>query len=293
MSITKCGFVAIIGKPNAGKSTLLNNLLEQKVSIITHKTQTTRNKIQAIKNTDKAQIIFSDTPGLENMKKSNLNRQLNKTAQQAAIDADIIVFITTATRWNENDKWALDLIKNNPQPVILVINKIDQLKNQDEVLPKIAEINEKYDFVETVTISALKKQGLGMLTRILEDRLPEGEPLFENETGVPNKHFHICELIREQLLKNLHQEVPYELTVQVEQIVEEDNINKIHALIWVSSASQKKIVIGNKGESLKSIGTQARKQLEHHFGKKVFLKLWVKVKPNWWDDPEFINNSKA
>ena len=293
MNITKCGFVAIIGKPNAGKSTLLNSIMAKKVSIITHKSQTTRNKIQAIKNTDKAQIIFSDTPGLENMKKSNLNRQLNKTAQQAAIDADVIVFITTAHKWDENDRWALDLIKKNSQPVILVINKIDQLKSQDDILPIIAKLNEHHNFTETVTISALKKQGINMLTSILEEQLPEGEPLFENESGTPNDNFHICELIREQLLKNLHQEVPYELTVQVEQVVEEEKINKIHALIWVSSASQKKIVIGDKGETLKKVGTQARRQLEHHFDKKVFLKLWVKVKANWWDDTDFLNNSKV
>ena len=293
MNITKCGFVAIIGKPNAGKSTLLNSIMAKKVSIITHKSQTTRNKIQAIKNTDKAQIIFSDTPGLENMKKSNLNRQLNKTAQQAAIDADVIVFITTAHKWDENDRWALDLIKKNSQPVILVINKIDQLKRQDDILPIIAKLNEHHNFTETVTISALKKQGINMLTNILEEQLPEGEPLFENESGTQSDNFHICELIREQLLKNLHQEVPYELTVQVEQVVEEEKINKIHALIWVASASQKKIVIGDKGETMKKVGTQARRQLEHHFGKKVFLKLWVKVKANWWDDTDFLNNSKV
>jgi GTPase len=293
MNITKCGFVAIIGKPNAGKSTLLNSIIEKKVSIITHKSQTTRNKIQAIKNTEKAQIIFSDTPGLENMKKSNLNRQLNRTAQQAAIDADVIVFITTTSKWDENDEWALDLIQNNSQPVILVINKIDQLKNQDNILPIIAKLNEHYSFTETVTISALKNQGVNRVVDILEQQLPEAKPLFDDIDAKTNHNLHICELIREQLLKNLHQEVPYELTVQVEQIVEEENLNKIHALIWVASESQKKIVIGNKGESMKNVGTQARKQLEKHFDKKVFLKLWVKVKPNWWDDPNFINNSKV
>ncbi len=293
MNITKCGVVAIIGKPNAGKSTLLNSIIEKKVSIITHKSQTTRNKIRAIKNTETAQIIFSDTPGLENMKKSNLNKQLNKTAQQAAVDADVIVFITTTSNWDENDQWAFNLLKHSSQPVILVINKIDQLKNQNNILPIIANINEHYSFTETVTISALKKHGIERLVTILEQQLPQGEPLFDDIDAATNHNLYICELIREQLLKNLHQEVPYELTVQVEKIEEGEKLNKIHALIWVASESQKKIVIGNKGESMKNVGTQARRQLEQHFGKKVFLKLWVKVKPNWWDDPNLINSSKV
>jgi len=289
----KCGFVAIIGKPNAGKSTLLNKIMAKKVSITTHKAQTTRHKIKAIKNTDNAQIIFSDTPGLEKKIKSNLNKHLNRTAQLAAHDADAIIFLVSGTSWNENDEWALKHIKDAGRPTILVINKVDYLKNTDELLPLIDNLKDKHDFSDIIAISALKDKSFNNLLSTIVSHLPEQEPIYDDQQVLSDESFAITEYIREQLINNLHQELPYELTVQLEQITEKEKIKVISAIIWVHSEGQKRIVIGNKGAMLKIIGTYSRKNMEHFFNKKVHLSLWVKVKDTWWEDSEFIDKTKV
>jgi len=289
-----CGFVSIIGKPNVGKSTVLNAIMAKKVSIITHKAQTTRHHIRAIKNTATAQIIFSDTPGLEHKIQSNLNRHLNKTAQGAAQDADLIIFLVSASTWNENDTWALEHIKDAKRPTILVINKVDHLAHPDDLLPLMQKLNEKYDFLDVVPISALKDASLDPLLHIIEKHLPEQAPLYpETQDHLVDENLIISEGIREQLIKNLHQEIPYELTVQTEKIEEKPEVKVISAIIWVHAEGQKRIVIGKKGHMLKIIGTAARKNLENFFGKKIHLSLWVKIKSSWWEDNDFIEKTKA
>lgn len=291
---THCGFVSIIGKPNVGKSTVLNAIMAKKVSITTHKAQTTRHHIRAIKNTETAQIIFSDTPGLEHKIQSNLNRHLNKTAQGAAQDADLIIFLVSASTWNENDIWALEHIKAAKRPTILVINKIDHLKHPDELLPLMQQLNEKHDFLEVVPISALKDASLNPLVSVIEKYLPEQEPFYpDTQAQLMDESLIISEGVREQLIKNLHQELPYELTVQVEQLEEKPKIKVISAIIWVHAEGQKRIVIGKKGQMLKIIGTAARKKLENFFGKKIHLSLWVKIKSSWWEDNDFIEKTQV
>lgn len=293
MKQTKCGFVAIIGKPNAGKSTLLNRLIAKKVSITTHKSQTTRHKIRAICNTSNSQIIFYDTPGLETKVKSNLNRHLNNTAKNAALDADVVVFLTTVKDFDNNDMFALKHIKASQKPTILVINKVDYLSKREAVLPIINQLKDAYPFVDIVATSALKDKSMDTLCQIIESHLPQGAPIFDS-TGLPttNDSFIIAERIREKLINNLHQELPYEIAVQVEHLEKTTRCFKICAIIWVHNEGQRRIVIGNKGSMLKKVGTFARKDLEAYFGQKIHLKLWVKVKNTWWDNPNFIERTK-
>ena len=255
--------------------------------------KTGAHKIRAIKNTENSQIIFSDTPGLEKTIKSNLNKHLNRTAITTALDADIVLFLTTVKTWDKNDEWALSQLKDAGLPVILVINKIDYLRQQDLIYPIIDSLKEKHDFSDIITISALKSIGLDQITTLIEKYLPEQEPLFPtDESSKVNESFQISETIREQLINNLHQELPYELAVHVEFIKQEKKIKKISAVIWVRTEGQKRIVIGKQGQMLKIIGTFARKELEKLLQSKIHLSLWVKIKNNWWDDPDFIERSK-
>jgi len=285
----KCGYVAIIGRPNVGKSTLLNELVGQKISITTPKPQTTRNQIMGIKTIDASQAVFIDTPGIHQAEKRAMNRYLNRLAASIIPDADVIIFMIEGLRWHEDDEMVLQKLSMAKAPVILVINKIDKIKDKKRLLPFMDEVNTKYPFHSIIPLSAKKFDNVASLEKMVMALLPKGPRLFPSDQ-VTDKDlaFQAAERIREKLIQATEEELPYALTVTIDSIVNEDNILKISAIIWVEREGQKPIVIGKDGERLKKIGTLARKDIEKLLGKKVFLRLWVKVKSNWTDNESVL-----
>jgi GTP-binding protein Era len=288
---SRCGYVAIIGRPNVGKSTLLNCILGKKVSITTAKPQTTRTQILGIKSTAADQIIYIDTPGLHESEQHAMNRYMNRMARSVIADADVILFIIEAMRWCHEDTLALEKIKFNTAPVILVINKVDMVKDKSLLLPFIEKVKEKFNFTDIIPLSAKKRDNVTALESIINGFLPLAPHLF-SDTEITNKspRFQIGELIREKLIDETEQEVPYSSTVEIENIVEKENLLEINAIIWVERDGQKPIVIGKNGARLKKIGTLARKDIEDLLKQKVFLRLWVKVKNSWTDDERALKN---
>lgn len=283
--MNKCGFTAIVGRPNVGKSTLLNCFLGQKLAITSHKPQTTRHSILGVKTREDGQIIYVDTPGIHRRGNHAMNRYLNRTANAVLSDVDTLLFVVQAGVFNHEDKLVLKSIVNSKRPVILVINKIDELNDKSELLPFIDSIKDMHPFIDIVPVSARQNKQVKELEQKVIDSLPEGENIYpEDQLTDRSERFFAAELVREQLTRQFHMELPYATTVEIESFVEEKNIYRIHALIWVERTGQKQILIGDKGEALKKVGTQARKSMEKFFGKKVFLKLWVKVKKSWSDD---------
>ncbi|HLB56656.1 MAG TPA: GTPase Era [Coxiellaceae bacterium] len=288
----KSGYVSIIGKPNVGKSTLMNYFLGKKLSITSSKPQTTRHRILGIKNTDTAQIVFVDTPGLHITHNSNeINRAMNRAARSALSDVDIILFVIEAMRWDAEDAAVLKQLKQLSLPVILVINKIDEIKNKAELLPFMENLAKQMDFKKVIPISAKTGLQVDDLEKTIETLLPHEGDLFPPEQFTDRSdRFVAAEFVREKLMRLLGDEIPYQLAVTVDALEEDENIIKIAVTIWVAKESQKSIVIGKNGEILKQVGTQARKDLEIYFGKKVLLKSWVKVKDNWSDDARSVHD---
>jgi len=279
------GYVAIIGKPNVGKSTLMNYFLGKKISITSRKPQTTRHRILGIKTTDAAQIVFVDTPGLHLEQKHEMNRVMNSAARNVLGEVDVVLFLIEAMRWDAEDASVLRQLKALSIPVILVINKIDEIKQKVELLPFMENLAKQMDFKKVVPISAKTGLQVDDLEKIIIELLPHEGNLFPPEQFTDRSdRFIASEFVREKLMRLLGDELPYELTVTVEAMEEEDDIMKISVVIWVGRETQKAIVIGKNGSVLKEVGTQARKDLEIYFGKKVLLKSWVKVKSNWSDD---------
>lgn len=286
-----CGYVAIIGRPNVGKSTLLNYIIGEKVSITARKPQTTRHRISGIRTVGNNQVIYVDTPGLHRGAKKALNKQLNRTATQAIVDVDVICFMVEAGKWMEDDQWILTRIKAAKCPIILVINKIDKLKSQNELFPYIDELQKKFEFSEIISISAAKGKRVGEFEKTVNKFLPEGPHFYDDEQITDrSERFWVSEIIREKLIRNLGQEVPHALAVEIEQYKWDKKLLRISAVIWVERAGQKKIVIGKSGDVLKKVGTQARKDMEAYFESKVFLQLWVKIKKGWSDDERALQS---
>lgn len=280
-----CGFCAIVGRPNVGKSTLLNRLIGQKLAITSHKPQTTRHSILGVKTTDSAQIVYVDTPGIHKRGDHAMNRYLNRTARSALADVDLVLFVVEALRWTDEDQSVLEAISRLQMPIILVVNKIDTVRNKEALLPYLQEISAKSEFAAVVPLSARKGDNLEPLEAQVVTALPEGDPVFpEDQLTDRSERFFAAELIREQLTRRYAKEIPYALTVEIEKFEEAGNLYRIDALIWVERQGQKNIIIGAKGEALKEVGTQARKEMEKFFDKKVFLQLWVKVKKSWSSD---------
>ena len=284
-----CGYIAIIGRPNVGKSTLMNRVLGQKISITSRKPQTTRHRIIGIKTTAAAQMIFVDTPGLHHGGKRTMNRLMNRAALDSLSDVDVILFVIEASQWTAEDQSILDRLKTIHIPVMLVLNKIDQVDDKAALLPQIDQWSGSSDFVEIVPLSARNGDNIERLEQLVQQHLPVSMPLYpEDQVTDRSERFIAAELIREKLMRRLGQELPYALAVEIEQFVEEGKLLRISALIWVERDSQKAIVIGKNGAGLKSIGKQARVDMEHIFGRKVFLQLWVKVKDKWSDDERML-----
>ncbi len=285
----KAGFVALIGRPNVGKSTIMNNILGTKLSIVSPKPQTTRMRILGVKHDKDAQIIFLDTPGVQKGK-DLLTKVVMESAVGSMEEADILVMIIEADKgWTKEDELLLEnYIKKLQKPTILVINKIDKMKDKRLLLPLIEESAKKYNFVEIIPMSAIKGENLDRFVQVIKKYLPESPPLFPEDqiTDLPLR-FYIAEIIREKIFQNTKQELPYSAAVEVESI-EEGQKNKnlliINAVIYVEKENHKGIIIGKKGQMLKKIGQQARQELEDLLGKKVHLNLWVKVRPRWKED---------
>ncbi len=280
----RCGYVALVGRPNVGKSTLLNRLVGQKISIVTPKAQTTRHRILGIVTRPDAQLILVDTPGLHRSDSSYLNRLMNQAAITGLDDADLVLFMTEALRWNERDQRVLEILKSRDRNIILVINKIDQVRDKQELLPFIASLNEKMNFASIVPVSAKKSIGLDSLNTEILPRLPISPALFDSaQLTDRSREFQAAEIIREKLMLMLQEEVPYGTTVQIERFEKGGKGYVISALVWVARSGQKKIVIGAKGSMMKKIGEAARKDLKRFVGEPVHLELWVKVKEKWAD----------
>jgi len=290
----RCGYIAIVGRPNVGKSTLLNSLVGQKVSITSKKSQTTRHRINGILSDAQSQFIFVDTPGFQTRHTNRLNSGMNRTVTQSMRDVDVVILVIEALRFDDRDKLVTKLLPvNNRQgkPVILVINKVDRLRDKSQMLPFLEKMAKEYTFAAIVPVSAEEGTQLPDLINTIRLYLPQNPPVFgEDEVTDRSERFIAAELVREKLFRLLGEEIPYSTSVVIDQFTTEGELRKIHASIIVDKANQKAIVIGKDGEKLKVIGTQARKDMEKIFGSKVYLEVWVKVKSGWADDAQVLKN---
>ena len=280
----KSGFIAVVGKPIVGKSTLINELIGQKLSITSHRPQTTRHRIHAIDTTDDYQMVFVDTPGIHIGNKKAINAYMNRAASSSIKDVDMIIWIVETNKWTKEDARVLEHVSQVEVPVILCINKIDKLKSAQEVLPFLERIGQKYQPTELFPLSAFSKKDTASLRNLILKHLPEQAMIFDPDYITDrSEKFVVAEFVREKLMRHLEDELPYDLTVEIEQYELDGNMQRIAARIYVDKESQKNIVIGHKGEMLKLIGTESRKSIEGFLDRKVFLKLWVKVSTGWSD----------
>lgn len=288
---TFSGYIALLGRPNVGKSTLLNRFIGEKISITANKPQTTRHRMLGIETLEQHQFIFVDTPGLHRGVKKKLNRYMNRVAQSVMHDVDVILWLVEALKWHEDDEWIAKQLASCERPIILAINKIDLVKDKSLLLPFIESIKDKVAVTEIFPISAETGFNLDNLHAILKANLQPGPFYFPPEQMTDrNTLFRLSEIVREKLTRFFFKEVPYALSVEIEhfELKKEKEMYLIHALIWVEHLGQKRIIIGNKGEALKRVGIQSREDMEKLLGKKVCLKLWVKVKEGWSEDESWL-----
>ncbi len=286
-----CGLVALVGRPNVGKSTILNRLIGQKISITSRRPQTTRHRILGIKTEENTQIIFVDTPGLHVQQPRAMNRYLNRTASDSLRDVDVVIFVVEGTRWKKDDDWIVEKLQRLKVPVVLAVNKIDLVANKENLLPQLDMLAKKMAFVDLIPVCARSGANLNLLEQAVIQRLPLSPPFYpEDQVTDRSERFLAAELVREKLFRRLGEEVPYGLTVEIESFKEEKGVLHIHALIWVEKTSHKPIVIGSKGELLKQVGRDARIDMQKAFDHKVFLQLWVKVKEGWADDDRALRS---
>jgi len=288
---TRCGYIAIAGRPNVGKSTLLNRLIGQKLSITAHKPQTTRHALLGINTTASAQFIYIDTPGIHRSGKRTLNRVLNKTAASAATGADVLVLVVQAMVFNEDDEMALETIQQHGAPWLLAVNKVDRVNPKEKLLPWLSELEAAKCAEAVIPVSATRGDNISVLESEIESCLPEAAFQFE-ESALTDRSskFLASELVREQLTRFLAQELPYSVSVEIEKFEQTKALIKMSAVVWVEKPSQKAIVIGKSGTNLKQIGSRARREMQLLFDSKVHLELWVKVKDGWSDDAAMIRS---
>ncbi|HJV26411.1 MAG TPA: GTPase Era, partial [Aromatoleum sp.] len=286
----RTGFVAIVGRPNVGKSTLLNRLIGQKISIVSRKAQTTRHRVTGILTNDDAQFVFVDTPGFQTKHRNALNRSMNRTVSQVLGDVDLVFFVIEAGRFGEDDRKVVDVLPQGAK-VVLVINKVDRLADKSALLPFIARMNEVFPFAEIVPLSAERGTNVEELLKAVTPLLPEGQPMYgADEITDRSERFLAAEFLREKLFRLLGDELPYGIAVEIEKFETEGNLRRIFAAVVVDRASHKGIVIGKGGEQLKRIASEARAELEQLFDGKVFLEVWVKVKSGWADDERALKS---
>jgi len=285
----RAGFVALVGRPNVGKSTLLNALVGEKLSIVTPRPQTTRHRILGLVNLPQAQIAFVDTPGLHRGARRALNRAMNRTAATALADADLVLLVVEALRWTDEDQLALERVKEGGRPCIAAVNKMDRVHPREQALPWVAELAARHEFADIVPCSARDAANLDRLREVIVARLPHSPPLFPPEQLTDrDSAFRITETIREKLTLELNQEVPYGIAVAIERMAEQDGQLVVSAVIWVDREGQKPIVIGEGGERLKRIGRAARIELNRLLDRRLHLELWVKVREDWADNAQAL-----
>lgn len=287
----RCGYIAIVGRPNVGKSTMLNHILQQKISITSRKPQTTRHNVQGIKTEGPSQFIYVDTPGLHLQHSRAINRYMNRAATTALRDVDLVVFLVDRLAWTDEDDMVVQRLQNLSCPIILAVNKVDILDDKEKLLPHLQTLMDKLPIEEVVPISALRGHNLDTLEKEVEKRLPEGMHFFpDDQITDRSSRFMAAEIVREKITRQLGDELPYQMTVEVEDFSAQGNVLHISALILVERDGQKRILIGDKGAKIKNIGTQAREDMERLFDCKVMLKLWVKVKSGWSDDERALRS---
>lgn len=284
-SPNRCGYVAIVGRPNVGKSTLMNRLIGQKLAITSHKPQTTRHSILGIKTAPGGQIIYVDTPGIHQRGGQAMNRYLNRTAKAVLADVNLLLFVVEAQRWTAEDAAVLELIQQTQVPTLLVINKVDRIGRKDELLPFMEEMAKKHGFQQVLPLSAKDGTNIIELEKQVLNAMPEGANVFpEDQLSDRSERFFAAEFLREQLTRRYAKEIPYALTVEIEKFEDAGHLYRIGAVVWVERPGQKNIIIGAKGEALKATASQARLAMEEFFQKKVHLTVWVKVKKSWSSD---------
>jgi len=287
----RCGYIAIIGRPNVGKSTLLNHLLGQKISITSRKPQTTRHRVLGIKTEGQDQMVFVDTPGLHRGARKAINRYMNRAASSAINDVDAIVMVVDRTAWTEEDEWVLEQARSAGAPLLLAVNKVDLLDDKASLLPHLKFLSELAEFHAIVPLSALGSHNVDELERCLRELLPAAMHLFpEDQVTDRSQRFLAAEIVREKIMRQLGEELPYANTVEMEEFTERDGVLHISALIFVEREGQKRILIGKGGSRLRAIGVEARRDMEEMFQGKVMLKLWVKVKSGWSDDERALRS---
>ena len=291
MAESRCGYVAIVGRPNVGKSTLLNHLLGQKISITSRKPQTTRHQVLGIKTEHDHQIIYVDTPGLHAGAEKAINRVMNRAASSAIDDVDLVLFVVDRTAWTDEDEMVLSRIRQSGRPVLLVVNKVDLLSDKNTLLPHLQHLSEKAEFVAVVPVSALRQRNTDVLETEIVKHLPVSEHFYpEEQITDRSQRFLAAEIVREKIMRQLGDEIPYAVAVEIEEFAEEDGILHISALIHVERKGQKRILIGDKGSRLRSIGSEARQDMEKLFDSQVMLRLWVKVRTGWSDDERALRS---
>ncbi|MDA9599046.1 GTPase Era [bacterium] len=288
---TRCGYVAIVGRPNVGKSTLLNHILGQKLCITSRKPQTTRHTLLGIKTEDDMQMIFVDTPGIHTNQERAINRVMNRSAASVISDVDLVIFVVDRFEWSEADEYVAKYLGNNSTPVIVAVNKVDMVEDKEALLPHLQFLSSKVDAADLIPLSALRKTNLDELEAKIKTYIPEGMHIFpEDQITDRSERFLAAEIVREKITRQLGAEVPYQVTVEIEEFRAEKKITYISALILVERDGQKKIIIGTNGERIKKIGEQARADLESLLDCKVMLRTWVKVRSGWSDDERALRS---
>lgn len=285
----RCGYAAIVGRPNVGKSTLLNRLVGQKVSITSRKPQTTRHQVLGIHTTACHQVVYIDTPGIHQQAHRAINRYMNRVADGALDQVDVVLFMVRALQWKDEDELVLERVAALPKPLLVVVSQVDRVKPKEQLLPFLATLQQRLPRGEIVPVSAVHGENTAVLEREITRRLPAGPPLYpEEQVTDRSERFLAAELVREKLTRALGEELPYRLTVEIERFKTKNRVAHIDAVIWVERESQKGMVIGHGGRILKKAGEEARRDLETMLGGRVFLRTWVKVKENWSDDERLL-----
>jgi|TARA_B110000977_G_scaffold47157_1_gene64074 GTP-binding protein Era len=288
---TYCGYVAIVGRPNVGKSTLLNHILGQKLCITSRKPQTTRHTLLGIKTKDNIQVIFVDTPGIHTNQERAINRVMNRSAASVIADVDLVIFVVDRFEWSEADEYVAKYLSNNQVPVIVAVNKVDMIEDKDALLPHLKFLASKVNAAEFIPLSALRKTNLDELEAKIQTYIPQKMHLYpEDQITDRSERFLAAEIVREKITRQLGAEVPYQVTVEIEQFRVEGKMTYIDALILVERDGQKKIIIGTKGERIKKIGEQARADIESLLDSKVMLRTWVKIRSGWSDDERALRS---